>query len=306
MTHEHHHLYGHHHAPASLSTVFILCIVLNLLFVIIEAGVGFSYNSLGLLSDAGHNLSDVFSLLLSLFAIQMAKRHGNRHFTYGYKKSTVLASLANAIILLTAVGGILIESFYKLRSPETVSGEAISWTAGAGIVINGITALLLMRNQGHDLNVKGAFLHMAMDTLVSLGVVVSGIIIIYTGFVIIDTLVSLAIAVIILASTWRLLKESLYLSLDAVPESVNLDDLEKSISQVPGIESWHHLHVWAVSTTENAATLHVVIEDVSQMNGIKHALKHMLEEKGVAHSTIEFEFSGCPCYDKGDCCYEHQ
>ena len=219
MTHEHHHLHGHHHAPASLSTVFILCIVLNLLFVIIEAGVGFSYNSLGLLSDAGHNLSDVFSLLLSLFAIQMAKRHGNRHFTYGYKKSTVLASLANAIILLTAVGGILIESFYKLRSPETVSGEAISWTAGAGIVINGITALLLMRNQGHDLNVKGAFLHMAMDTLVSLGVVVSGIIIIYTGFVIIDTLVSLAIAVIILASTWRLLKESLYLSLDAVPES---------------------------------------------------------------------------------------
>lgn len=308
MPHEHHHpLHGHHHhAPTSLSSVFILSIVLNLLFVIIEAGVGFTYNSLGLLSDAGHNLSDVFSLLLSLFAIQMAKRHGNKHFTYGYKKSTVLASLANAIILLVAVGGILIESFYKLKNPEQVSGEAISWTAGAGIVINGITALLLMKNQGHDLNVKGAFLHMVMDTLVSLGVVISGIIIIYTGLVIIDTLISLAIACIILVSTWNLLKESLFLSLDAVPESVNLDRLEKSISEVPGIESWHHLHVWAVSTTENAATLHAVIKEVTEMNDVKHTLKQVLAENGINHSTVEFEFSGCPCCDKDTCCYEHK
>lgn len=305
MSHDHHHLHGHHHhVPASLSTVFILCIVLNLLFVFIEAGVGFRYNSLGLLSDAGHNLSDVFSLLLSLFAIQMAKRHGNKHFTYGYKKSTVLASLVNAIILLVAVGGILIESIYKLRNPEQVSGEAISWTAGAGIIINGITALLLMKNQGHDLNVKGAFLHMAIDTLVSLGVVISGIIIIYTGFVIIDALVSLAIACIILVSTWNLLKESLYLSLDAVPESVNLDEIGEAISKTSGVESWHHLHVWAVSTTENAATVHVVISEPVRMSDIKHELKHTLAERGISHSTIEFEFSGCPCCDTDNCCYE--
>ena len=306
MPHEHHHLHEHHHAPASLSAVFILCIALNLLFVAIEAGVGFAYGSLGLLSDAGHNLSDVFSLLLSLFAIQMAKRRGNKRFTYGYKKSTVLASLANSIILLIAVGGILIESVYKLRHPEPVSGEAVSWTAGAGIVINGLTAFLLMKNQGHDLNVKGAFLHMAMDTLVSLGVVVSGIIIIYTGFTIIDTLVSLAIACIILISTWNLLKESLCLSLDAVPESVDLGEIEKAVSRIPGIESWHHLHVWAVSTTENAATIHAVIKDASEMNGVKHALKHALAKKGITHSTIEFEFSGCPCCDKDTCCYERE
>lgn len=301
MSHEH-----HHNAPASLSTIFILCIILNLLFVVIEAGVGFIYNSLGLLSDAGHNLSDVFSLLLSLFAIQMAKRHGNKHFTYGYKKSTVLVSLANAIILLVAVGSILIESIYKLRNPAPVSGEAISWTAGAGILINGITTLLLMKNQGHDLNVKGAFLHMAMDTLVSLGVVISGIIIIYTGFVIIDTLISLTIAFIILISTWKLLKESLYLSLDAVPETINLDEIEKNISNIPGIESWHHLHVWAVSTTENAATLHVVLKDSSQINEIKHELKHTLAEKGIIHSTIEFEFTDCPCCDLYNNCYKHE
>ncbi len=300
MSHE------HHHAPASLSTIFILCIVLNLLFVIIEAGVGFTHNSLGLMSDAGHNLSDVFSLLLSLFAIQMAKRHGNRHFTYGYKKSTVLASLANAVILLIAVGGILIESIYKLQNPEQVSGTVISWTAGAGIIVNGVTTLMLMKNQKHDLNVKGAFLHMAMDTLVSLGVVFSGIIIIYTGFVIIDTIVSLAIACIILVSTWNLLKESLYLSLDAVPESISLNEIEKTIARTPGIESWHHLHVWAVSTTENAATVHVVINDVEKMNEIKHTLKHALSEKNISHSTIEFEFTGCPCCDEDDVCYEQE
>ena len=306
MSHENHHLHEHHHhAPASLSTVFILCIILNLLFVLIEAGVGFGYNSLGLLSDAGHNLSDVFSLLLSLFAIQMARRHGNKHFTYGYKKSTVLASLANAIILLIAVGCILIESIYKLRNPEQVSGAAISWTAGAGILINGITTLLLMRNQGHDLNVKGAFLHMAMDTLVSLGVVISGIVILLTGFVIIDTLISLAIACIILASTWKLLKESLYLSLDAVPDSVNLDEIGNAITGISGIENWHHLHVWAVSTTENAATVHVVIKDVSQMNDIKQQIKHALAVKGISHSTIEFEFQGCPCCDKENGCFEN-
>ena len=302
MLHEHQH---HHHAPASLSTVFIFCIALNLLFVITEAIVGFTYNSLGLLSDAGHNLSDVFSLLLSLFAIRMAKRRGNKHFTYGYRKSTVLASLANAIILLVAVGGILIESVYKLRNPEPVSGEAISWTAGVGIIINGATAVLLMRNQGHDLNVKGAFLHMAMDTLVSLGVVISGIVIILTGFVIIDTIISLAVACVILASTWNLLKESLCLSLDAVPESVNLDEIGEILSKIPGVESWHHLHVWAVSTTENAATVHVVISDPMRMSEIKHELKHALTAKGISHSTVEFEFAGCPCCDTDDCCYEH-
>jgi len=155
-----------------------------------------------------------------------------------------------------------------------------------------------MKNQGHDLNVKGAFLHMAMDTLVSVGVVISGIIITLTGFVIIDTLISLVIALIILASTWKLLKESLYLSLDAVPSNINMKQIESSLSDIPGLEEWHHLHVWAVSTTENAATLHIVLKDIQDMENIKHQLKHELYDAGIQHTTIE-------CETKNSHCTEH-
>ena len=297
MAHYHHHHEHHHIAPQSLNGIFIWCIALNLAFVFIEAGVGFYYNSLGLLSDAGHNLSDVFSLLLAMLAFRMAKIHSNRHFTYGFKKSTILVSLINSVILLVAVGAIVIESINKFRHPAEVSGAAVSWTAGAGIVVNGVTAWLLMRQQKNDLNVRGAFLHMAMDTLVSVGVVISGIVISLTGWNAIDNFISLLIAAIILVSTINLLKESLFLSLDAVPSSVDIDEVEKAISGIPGIESWHHLHVWAVSTTENAATLHAVISDLSQLEATKHAIKPALREKDIQHSTVEIELSGCECCD---------
>ena len=283
MSHSHSHVHSHH-AIESVSTTLIVCIILNLLFVIAEAVIGFTYHSLGLLSDAGHNLSDIFSLLLSLFAIRMATRKGNRHFTYGYKKSTILVSLANAVILLIAVGGILIESIYKLYTPGTVSGEAISWTAGAGILVNGATALLLMSRRKNDLNIKGAFLHMAMDTLVSVGVVISGILISLTHYYALDAFIGMGI-------------------LDAVPEHIHLDKLEQEISQTPGVESWHHLHVWAVSTTENAATLHVVITSLNKIECIKHALKQLLSQHGITHSTIEFETLGSQCEDAAKGCY---
>ena len=201
------------------------------------------------------------------------------------------------MILLIAVGAIVIESINKFRHPAEVSGAAVSWTAGAGIVVNGVTAWLLMRQQKNDLNVRGAFLHMAMDTLVSVGVVISGIAISLTGWNAIDNFISLLIAAIILVSTINLLKESLFLSLDAVPSSVDIDEVEKAISGIPGIESWHHLHVWAVSTTENAATLHAVISDLSQLEATKRAIKHALREKGIQHSTVEIELSGCECCD---------
>ncbi len=296
----HSHVHEHNHTLTSLNSIFIVCIIINLLFVIIEAGAGFIFNSLGLLSDAGHNLSDVFSLLLSLFAFRMSKHRSTEHFTYGYKKSTVLVSLLNAIILLIAVGAIIIESIYKLKQPEQVSGAAVSWTAGIGILVNGVTAWLLMKNQKHDLNVRGAFLHMAMDTLVSVGVVISGIIIMLTGFVLIDTFISLVIALLILASTWKLLKESLFLSLDAVPEGIDIQEVGKHITQVPGVESFHHFHVWAMSTTENAATIHIVLKDLSQMEEVKHAVKEELREHGIHHSTVECETPGSHCEDT--CC----
>lgn len=233
----------------------------------------------------------------------MATRKANSHFTYGYKKSTVLVSLVNAVILLIAVGGILIESIYKLKSTIPISGEAISWTAGVGILINGTTALLLMKGQKNDLNIKGAFLHMAMDTLVSVGVVVSGILISFTQCYLIDAFIGMAIALIILVSTWKLLKESLYLCLDAVPEQVQLDKLETAIGQTPGVASWHHLHVWAVSTTENAATLHVVIRNLAEMEDTKRQLKQLLSTYGITHSTIEFETSETHCCDASEGCY---
>lgn len=296
----HQHVHEHNHTLTSLNSIFIVCIVINLLFVVIEAGAGFIFNSLGLLSDAGHNLSDVFSLLLSLFAFRMSKHRSTEHFTYGYKKSTVLVSLLNAIILLIAVGAIIIESIYKLKTPEHVSGAAVSWTASIGIIVNGVTAWLLMKNQKHDLNVRGAFLHMAMDTLVSVGVVISGIIIMLTGFVLIDTFISLVIALLILASTWKLLKESLFLSLDAVPEGIDMQEAGKHIAQVPGVESFHHFHVWAMSTTENAATIHIVLKELSQMEEVKHAVKEELRKHGIHHSTVECETPGSHCEDT--CC----
>lgn len=298
---EHHHHHHHTHEIKQLSSVFVISIALNLAFVAIEAGVGFWQNSLGLLSDAGHNLGDVFSLLLALFAFKLAKIHAKGRFTYGYKKSTVLISLLNAIILLVAVGAIIIESAYKLRDPEPVNGVAVTWTAAVGIVVNGLTAWMLHRGQKDDLNVRGAFLHMAADTLVSVGVVVSGIIITYTGFVLIDPIIGLAIAVVILFSTCKLLFQSLRLSLDAAPDNINVEEVKKRLSAVPGVESVHHIHIWAISTSENAMTVHVVLDEGADQCSVKRAIRHLSEHEHISHVTIETEAHGCDCEDK-ECC----
>lgn len=292
------HTHEHHHRNYTLNRVFIFCILLNSIYVVTEATVGILYDSLGLLSDAGHNLSDVFSLLLALIAIRMSGLKANKHFTYGYKKSTILVSLLNAIILLVAVGAIMLECFYKLKNPSVISGEAISWTAGIGILINGLTAWLLNRDNKHDLNVRGAYLHMLMDTLVSVGVVVSGIIIAYTHLYIIDAIISLFIVVIIFISTFKLLKESLYLSLDAVPSSVSIKEIENGLSDIEEVESWHHLHIWAISTTENAATLHIVLNNLSDYEKGKQKVKLLFADKGVRHCTVECELPDVDCKDK--------
>ena len=299
--HSHHH-HHHHHVEkiTSLNGIFIFSIVLNLLFVIIEAAIGLLEGSLSLLSDAGHNLSDVFSLVLVLVAFQLAKVHANSRFTYGYKKSTVLISLLNAIILLVAVGAIVIESIHKFYEPTDVNGEAISWTAGVGIIINGLTALLLMRGQKNDLNVRGAFLHMAADTLVSVGVVISGIVISMTGWTIVDPIVSLIIAFVILVSTWNLLSGSLRLSLDGLPENVSLEKVRNVLSNHEHVREVHHLHIWAISTTDNALTAHIVIDSLDAMESVKDELKHRLEQLNIGHSTLEFETAESHCHDH-DC-----
>ena len=294
----HHNDHGHHHHVhqiTSLNGIYILSITLNLLYVAVEAGIGFWSNSLGLLSDAGHNLSDVFSLLLAMIAFRLSSSHSTRKFTYGYKKSSVLISLLNAIILLVAIGAIFIESIRKFSSPEEVNGAAVSWTAGIGIIVNGLTAWLLMKQQKHDINTRGAFLHMAADTLVSAGVVVSGVVISLTGWSVIDPIVSIAIVGVILVSTWKLLAESLRMSIDAVPEGIDLNEIKKMMSSVPGVADVHHLHIWPISTTEVALTAHVVIDSLSDMDAIKESLKHMLYEKGIPHSTLEMETPSSHC-----------
>lgn len=293
--------HNHNHEIKSLNSIFIISIALNVAFVVIEAAVGFWQNSLGLLSDAGHNLSDVVGLVLALVAFRLAKVRSSKRFTYGYKKSTVLISLLNAIILLVAVGAIVAESIHKIQTPAQVNGSVISWTAGVGIVINGITAALLMRNKKNDLNVSGAFLHMAADTLVSVGVLVSGIVISYTGFSLIDPIIGLCIAVVILLSTWHLLSESLRLSLDATPQNIDYNKVIDSMKNISGVIDVHHIHIWAISTTETALTAHVVVKDMTMMETIKESLKKNLAKMGIEHVTIEIELSDSVCTEE-KCC----
>ena len=283
-----------------MNGIFVFCIALNLLFVGVEALVGLTQNSLSLLSDAGHNLSDVFSLVLVLIAFHLAKVRSGAHYTYGLKKSTVLISLVNAVLLLVAIGGIVIESIHKFSEPANVNGMAVTWTAGVGILINGLTVVLLMRGQKSDINVRGAFLHMVADTLVSVGVVISGIIITWTGWNVVDPIVSLIIAFIILLSTWSLLSSSLRLIVDGTPEGIEPDEIQQLLANEEHVNEVHHLHIWAISTTDNALTAHVVIDTLEQMEEVKGRLKHLLKENGIGHSTLEFETPGSGCHEH--CC----
>ena len=295
MSHEHSHQHSHAINAESLNKAFIIGIVLNLAFVVIEFAAGFWFDSLALLSDAGHNLSDVVSLVLALLAFRLAKVKANERYTYGYKKSTILVSLLNAVILLVAVGAIVIESIHKLSNPAVVPGGAIAWVAGVGVLINAFTAFLFMKDKEKDLNVKGAYLHMAADALVSVGVLVAGIVISRTGWYIIDPIIGLIVAVVILISTWNLLHDSLRLTLDGVPTSIASQKVLEAIRAFPGVDDVHHIHIWAISTTENALTAHIVLKQPESMQEVKHLIRHRLEDFGIGHATLEFEVPGEHC-----------
>ena len=293
--HDHHHDHHHHHALAAeaVGRTLVICIVINLLYVIAEAAVGIWQDSMGLLADAGHNLGDTASLLLSYIAVRLSQKAANHHYTYGYKKSTILASLTNAVILLIAVGVIFAECVGKFIHPNNIEGLTIAWVAGIGVVINAATAYLLMRKQGGDLNIRGAYLHMAMDTLVSVGVVVSGIVIHYTGWDLIDPIIGIVIGIVIVVSTWSLLHDSLRLSLDGVPSDIDVEAIEAWLCEDPGVKGCHHLHVWGISTSENALTVHIEPHDMAEMETIKQRLKAGLRERGIHHATLEFEERPC-------------
>ncbi len=295
--HSHHHHHHHTHRLTSLNRAFLWGISLNAGFVLVEFAVGLWYGSMGLLSDAGHNLSDVASLLLAMLAFRLAQAHATPRYTYGYKKSTVLISLLNSVILLIAVGVIVAESIGRMLHPEPVAGGAIAWTAGIGVAVNGFTAWLFLKDKERDLNVRGAYLHMAADALVSVGVLVSGVVISWTGWTLIDPIVGLSVAGVIVASVWSLTRDSLRLSLDGVPAGIDVPELMRRMTAVPGVCAVHHIHVWALSTTENALTAHIVLADFSEQERIKHDLKTLLQVSGIPHATLEFETESEHCAD---------
>ncbi|MDR1676302.1 MAG: cation diffusion facilitator family transporter [Tannerella sp.] len=295
MSHEHNH--DHTHTFTSLNKAFTIGITINLLFVVAEFAAGLYTHSMGLLSDAGHNLSDVASLILAMLAFRLARVRSNHKYTYGYKKSTVLVSLLNAVILLVAVGVIIAESIEKILRPQPVEGGIIMVVAGIGVVINAFTAWLFMKDRERDLNIKGAYLHMTADALVSVGVVVSGGVIIYTGWHFIDPVIGLVVAAVIVYSTWSLLQDSIRLSLDGVPKNIDRDEIEALIRTVAAVKDIHHLHIWALSTTETALTAHIVVSDTSRMETVKSRIKHLLHDHAVSHVTLEFETGETDCPD---------
>ena len=300
-THDHSHGFGHHHHQVELKSVnqaFIIGIILNLAFVFIEAIVGLSIHSLSLLSDAGHNLADVASLALSLIAFRLMKVKPNERYTYGYKKTTILVALLNGAVLLLSLGAIGYEAVHRLMIPEPLPGKTISIVAAVGIVVNAVTALLFLRNKENDLNIRSAFLHLLSDAIVSAGLVVGGIIIYLTHLYWIDAALSLIVAIIILFSTWQLLKDSLRLSLDGVPEGIEIKKIKGVVDSISGVKDFHHIHVWAISTTENALTAHLVVSrnsDMAFIEDLKHKIKHELLHQNIQHATLEIEMENSPC-----------
>jgi cobalt-zinc-cadmium efflux system protein len=299
-SHGHSHGHGHVHAPASFDRAFQIGIALNAGFVAVEAGFGIFANSVALLADAGHNLSDVFGLLLAWGAAAAAKRAPSKRFTYGWRKSSILAALFNALFLFVAVGAIAIEALQRLTGAEHVEGDIVMIVAGIGIVINGGTALLFARGRNGDINIRGAYLHMAADAAVSAGVVVAGFVILQTGWWWVDPLASAVIVAVILIGTWGLLRESVVMALDAVPPSIDPHAVEDALATLPGVARVHDLHIWPMSTTEAALTAHLVVPEGEAGDAFLHGACAMLHDRfGIEHSTLQVERGDVGCSLEG-------
>ena len=278
------------HQRSNYNRVFAIGVMLNVIFVAIEAGYGVAAESLALIADAGHNFSDVLSLLLAWGASFLATKAPTEKRTYGFRKVTIMASLASSLLLMVALGSILWEAFGRFFDPKPVDGITIIAVAAIGVVINTITALLFVSGQKNDLNIRGAFLHMAADAGVSLGVVVAGIIIMLTGWLVIDPLISLLIVAVILVGTWSLLRDSMNLAIDSVPEGIDIAGIRSYLTGLENVCQIHDLHVWPLSTTEVALSVHLIIVDNSVKNGFLPTLQQELHDRfGIEHSTIQIE-----------------
>ncbi|MEQ8771921.1 MAG: cation diffusion facilitator family transporter, partial [Erythrobacter sp.] len=281
--------HAHSHAPTDFGPAFAIGVALNTAFVVIEAAAGYLTDSMALIADAGHNLSDVLALLLAWGAAEAAKRPPRGRFTYGFKSSTILAAIANALLLAIAIGAILIETTHRLLDPGEPQGTVMVAVAGIGVAINALTALLFMRGQ-EDLNIKGAYLHMAADALVSLGVVIAGLAIVWTGIALLDPLTSLAILAVIAWGTWGLARDSVKLGLLAAPERIDVEEVRAHLGALDGVEAVHDLHIWPMSTTETALTAHLVMPgEAGSDDFLREAARSLRQHFGIGHSTIQVE-----------------
>lgn len=281
---------GHAHGPAGFDRAFALGVALNLVFVATEVVFGVIASSTALLADAAHNLSDVLGLLLAWGASYLARRPRSPRRTYGWRSSSILAALLNAIVLLVVTGGIAWEAVLRFVTPAQVGGAVVAWVALVGVGINTATALLFMRGRKHDLNIRGAYLHMAADAAVSAGVVVAGVAILLTGWLWIDPVVTLLIAAVILGGTWGLLRESFNLALHAVPEGIDPESVEAYLGSLPGVTAVHDVHIWAMSTTETALTAHLVKQDPRDDDAIIAEASRVLHDRfRIQHTTLQWE-----------------
>lgn len=304
MPHQHHHHHSHDHGLSNYNRAFIVGITLNVGFVGVEALYGFLTNSLSLLADAGHNLSDVLGLGLAFVASWLVRLRPTQRYTYGLRRSSILAALFNAIFLMVAMGAIAWEAIRRFNHPLPVSGGTMIGVALIGIVINGVTAMMFMSGRERDLNIQGAFLHMAGDTLVSVGVVLAGIAIQVTGWLWFDPVVSLIIVAVIVIGTWNLLRDSVNLALDAVPAGINPQAVRTYLTELPGVVQVHDLHIWAMSTTETALTAHLVMLTGNPGDAFLSRISMELHDNfNIEHTTIQVETGNFPrpC-DQKSCC----
>lgn len=288
-SHSHEHNHGHSHAPAHFGRAFAWGVALNTAFIVLEIAAGLAVGSMALLADAGHNVGDVLGLLLAWGGLHLGTRKPGGRFTYGLGQASILAALANAMVLLVAVGGIGVEAIQRLLTPQPVAGTTVMAVAALGILVNGGTALLFMRGQAHDLNIRGAYLHMMADAGVSLGVVLAGGLVLATGWLWVDAVVGLAIAALILASTWGLLKGSVKLAMAAAPDHVDMGALRTFLTGQPGVEGVHDLHIWPLSTTQTALTCHMVMPKGAPEDFLYHLAEELDEHFDIHHATFQVE-----------------
>jgi len=293
--HKHGHGHGgHDHGPLTFDRAFAIGITLNILFVVVEFGLGFIAHSVALMADAGHNLSDVFGLCVAWGGATLARRSPSKRFTYGLKASTILAALINALLLMMAMGAIVFEAVTRIGDPAPVKGAVVVVVAAAGILVNAASAWLFVRGQKSDINLRGAYLHMAADATVSAGVMLAGVVIWFTGLEWIDPVVSIVVSAIIFWQTWGLLRETIEMSLNAVPRGIDYDEVKAALAAMPGVSATHDLHIWPMSTTETVLTAHLVMTEGRGPAFLGDAAKMLQDRFGIAHTTIQIE-QGADC-----------